>query len=159
MVGEKPTKLKVFLEDYGQKKGYDRTGFYQQILKQFRVLEKQGSFLKEDLGVQRSGGLWVGFKTKLKHWLDRTVQPGPNYQVQPVPEHLSGEEFLNQAEGVYHLKDVLKKLNPEIVTYWKVTGAAKRASDPEASVGVFLKNGVYVVKMEVFSQWFRNNEP
>ena len=114
---EKAVKLKLFLEDYGENKGYDRTGFYQQMLKKFRQLEKDGDFLKETLGVQRSGGLWVGFKNKLRLWLDKSVNPGPSYQVQPVPEDCTSVEFLNEAQGVFHLKDVLKKLDPEIVTY------------------------------------------
>ncbi len=156
---EKAVKLKIFLEDYGEKKGYDRTGFYQQMLKRFRQLENDGDTLKETLGVQRSGGLWVGFKNKLALWLDKTIQPGPSYQVQPVPEDLDSETFLEQVKGVYHLKDVLKKLDPQIVTYWKVTGAVKRAEDPKKTVGAFLKNGVYVVDMEYFVPWYWKNEP
>ena len=157
---EKAAKLKVFLEDYGEKKGYDRTGFYQQVLKKFRALEKtEGSMLREVIGVQRSGGLWVGFKTKLKKWLDRTIQPGPSYEVQPVPELWSAARFLEEAQGVFHLKDALKKLDPQIVTYWKVTGAVKRANKPKQEVGAFLKNGVYVVQMEWFRKWYGENEP
>ncbi len=155
---EKAIKLKLFLEDYGEAKGYDRTGFYQQILRKFRTLEKEGSTLKDALGVQRSGGLWVGFKSKLKGWLDQTVKPGPNYEVRSIPEYMSAEELL-QTAGVYHLKETLKKLDPQIVTYWKVIGAVKRASDPNREVGAFLKNGVYVVDMKYFSDWYANNEP
>jgi len=157
---EKATKLKVFLEDYGEKKGYDRTGFYQQILKKFRTLEEtESGMLREVIGVQRSGGLWVGFKTKLKKWLDRTIEPGPSFEVLPVPELWSAERFLMESKGVYHLKDALKKLDPQIVTYWKVTGAVKRAEKPRESVGAFLKNGVYVVQMEHFRHWYMENEP
>ena len=155
---EKAIKLKLFLEDYGEAKGYDRTGFYQQILRKFRSLEKDGSTLKEALGVQRSGGLWVGFKSKLKGWLDKTVKPGPNYEVRSLPEYMGPEEFL-ESEGVYHLKEALKKLDPQIVTYWKVIGAVKRASDAEKEVGAFLKNGVYVVSMKQFAEWYQQNEP
>jgi len=156
---EKAVKLKLFLEDYGEEKGYDRTGFYQQMLKKFRQLEGEGDFLKESMGVQRSGGLWVGFKNKLRSWLDNTVKPGPNYQVEPVPEDWSGARFLAEAEGIYHLKDVLKKLDPQIVTYWKIIGAVKRSEEPRKAVGAFLKNGVYVVDMEHFVPWYVSNEP
>ena len=155
---EKAIKLKMFLEDYGEAKGYDRTGFYQQVLRTFRQLEKEGSTLKEALGVQRSGGLWVGFKSKLKRWLDKAIKPGPNFEVRSVPETLSAEEFTG-TKGVYHLKEVLKKLDPQIVTYWKVIGAVKRSNDAKEEVGAFLKNGVYVVDMEYFAAWYHRNEP
>lgn len=155
---ERAIKLKLFLEDYGEEKGYDRTGFYQQILRKFRNLEKQGSILKQDLGVQRSGGLWVGFKSKLRGWLDKTVKPGPNYEVYSVPDQMAADEFL-ATKRVYHLKEALKKLDPQIVTYWKVIGAVKRAQEPRIEVGAFLKNGVYVVHMEQFSVWYQKNEP
>lgn len=155
---EKAIKLKLFLEDYGEEKGYDRTGFYQQILRKFRALEKDGNTLKDSLGVQRSGGLWVGFRSKLKSWLDRTVKPGPNFEVRSIPDYMSPEEFL-ETEGIYHLKEALKKLDPQIVTYWKVIGAVKRSGDAEKEVGAFLKNGVYVVDMKYFQEWYAKNEP
>lgn len=155
---EKAIKLKLFLEDYGEAKGYDRTGFYQQILRKFRDLENDGNHLRENLGVQRSGGLWVGFKSKLGRWLDRTIKPGPMYEVQPIPDDASNRAFLN-SDGVYHLKETLKKLEPQIVTYWKVIGAVKRSEKPVEEVGAYLKNGVYVVDMPTFSKWFRKNEP
>lgn len=156
---EKAVKLKLFLENYGEDKGYDRTGFYQQMLKKFRELEKDGDYLRENLGVQRSGGLWVGFKNKLRVWLDQTVQPGPSYQVQPIPEDWPPDRFLAEANGIFHLKDVLKKLDPQIVTYWKIIGAVKRSDTPRESVGAFIKNGVYVVDMEYFNPWYTKNEP
>jgi len=156
---DKAFRIKKFLEDYGEQKGYDRTSFYQQMLKKFRALEGNTAFLKGNIGVQRSGGTWVGYKTKLKPWLDSTVRPGPNFGVQPVPEEADGTEFLEFALGLYHLKAVLKKLNPEIVTYWKVTGAVKRSKDPAKEIGVLLRNGVYVVDMEIFRLWYLQHEP
>ena len=152
-------RIKKFLEDYGEQKGYDRTSFYQQMLKKFRSLEDNDNFLKGDIGVQRSGGTWVGYKNKLKPWLDSTVKPGPNFGVNTVPDEASGAEFLEQADGLYHLKAVLKKLNPEIVTYWKVTGAVKRSKDPAKEIGVILRNGVYVVDMQYFRVWYQQHEP
>jgi hypothetical protein len=156
---ERAFRIKKFLEDYGEQKGYDRTSFYQQMLKKFRALEDNTTFLKSNIGVQRSGGTWVGYKNKLKPWLDSTVKPGPNFGIKPVPDDLTGDEFLARAEGLYHLKAVLKKLNPEIVTYWKVTGAVKRAKDPSTEIGVTLRNGVYVVDMHVFRKWYEMHEP
>jgi len=155
---EKAIKLKSFLEDYGEAKGYDRTGFYQQILRKFRSLESDSNQLKNALGVQRSGGLWVGFKTKLQKWLDTTIRPGPNYEVHSVPDGLTAVEF-TRSKGTYHLKEVLKKLDPQIVTYWKVIGAVKRSNNPHEEVGAFLKNGVYVVDMVPFASWYQKNEP
>ena len=155
---ERAFRIKKFLEDYGEQKGYDRTSFYQQMLKKFRALEDNNTFLKGNIGVQRSGGTWVGYKNKLKPWLDSTVKPGPNFGVQPVPEDVGGGEFLEYADGLFHLKAVLKKLNPEIVTYWKVTGAVKRSKDPERYVGASLRNGVYIVDMQYFRLWYLMNE-
>ena len=100
----------------------------------------------------------MGFKSKLKRWLDTAIKPGPNYEVRSVPETLSPEEFTG-TKGVYHLKEVLKKLDPQIVTYWKVIGAVKRSEEPEEEVGAFLKNGVYVVDMALFAPWYHRNEP
>ena len=156
---EKASKVKKFLEDYGEKMGYDRTGFYQQMLKKFRLLEKDADFLKTRIGVQRSGGIWVGFKKKLKPWLDSTVRPGPNFGIQSVPEDWSPQQFLGEAEGIYHLKAVLKKLSPDIVTYWKVIGAVKRSQFPAEEIGVTLRNGVYVVDMANFRPWYLRHEP
>ena len=152
-------KIKKFLEDYGEQMGYDRTSFYQQMLKKFRNLERDPEVLKSMVGVQRSGGTWVGYRQRLTRWLENTVKPGPNHGVQVVPDHWDAKQFLDKANGVYHLKAVLKKLNPEIVTYWKVTGAVKRSQNPGPEVGVTLRNGVYVVDMAHFRGWYRKHEP
>jgi len=152
-------KIKKFLEDYGERMGYDRTSFYQQMLKRFRTLERDPEYLKASVGVQRSGGTWVGYRKLLFQWLEHTVKPGPSHGVKVVPEHWDAQQFLEKAEGVYHLKAVLKKLNPEIVTYWKVTGAVKRSDNPGPEIGVTLRNGVYVVDMSLFRHWYRQHEP